>query len=447
MAEGDEVLPFMSLKDFEERGIATNPNWSGLEALQAVACLASEKIEAQKKRKAVEGNGYWSRLAASNGYERGGSSRRSNDSRARRLPRFPDTNFGYCCSVSERKQGFNKVAPRDKLIGDAMKARILDWEDDCDGEEWRAARHTNENQKRERCVNRRSDDSEEKNSRPNKKVKKERFIVPTETPDLPQEYREKIERLNGSNINLVIQKCLFSTDLSHHHNRLSIPLNQIMSLANFLNDDERIDINGGNHRYVKFIEPALDDKESIITLTRWPKLGTKTDEKKSETKSKKREKLKTDDKKKDKFSYVLIREWNNVKERNKLELGDLIQLWSFRTPDDKLCLALVLLGKGGQVDGRSNQNNNGGLDAANSSEGTGNLGQTGEENKLSNSGGSDGGNSSEGTGNGGQIGEENKQNKNGDFDGAISSEGDGNGSSPASEGRGSNTPQVSTHSP
>ncbi|KAK4856424.1 hypothetical protein QYF36_017327 [Acer negundo] len=44
------------------------------------------------------------------------------------------------------------------------------------------------------------------------------------------------------------------------------------------------------------------------------------------------------------YQYVLIRGCNEVRERNRLQIGDQVQLWSFRI-EQKLCLALVKVPK------------------------------------------------------------------------------------------------------
>ncbi|KAJ4724334.1 B3 domain-containing protein [Melia azedarach] len=401
--EREDHLSPLSLKDFEERGFKIDPNWSGLEALVAVACLASEKLEEEtkgKEREAVESNGHWRRLAACNGLECGSSSRSCDDSRAWQLPRFsvrsekPDRNLVldkysrkgkqfvvdlskpgsslewndnrsscFSClarvsdgterekapinpvinSVPEKKQGF-KVATRDKLLDDAMKARIPAWDDD---EEWRAA-YTKKKSKR--SVTRR-DSSEEKDSKPKKKAKRERYVVSTLTPDLPQQFREKIENVNGSKINLVTQKYLYASDVSDHQNRLLIPWKQIISMEKFLSEDERIFFdNNKNSKLVKFMEPSL--QESVMTLKKW--------------------KMDKDNGNPSLF-YVLQKQWKDFKNRNKLEVGDIIQLWSFRRPGDELCLAVVLVGRGGKLDEENNQNNNNGdVEGGGSSEATGN---------------------------------------------------------------------------
>ncbi|KAJ4724329.1 B3 domain-containing protein [Melia azedarach] len=424
----EDHLSSLTLKDFEERGFKIDPNWSGLQVLAAVACLASEKLEEEKKieerkekeRKAVDG--YWRRLAACNGLEYGSSLRSCDNSRAGQLPRVsyrnekpyrnlvldkysergkqfvaasekPGSSSGCkkrrsTCqrrvsdwregenvfkkavtnSVLGKKQGVYKVATQDKLLGDAMEARIQAkqgsnkvatpakllgdamkagvpaWPEDDDNDyEEREAACRKQKQKLKRSVSRR-DNTEKKDSKPKKKEKRERYIAPKETPDLPQHFREKIENLNGSKINLVTQKYLYPSDVSDHQHRLLIPFKQIISLEMFLTDDESIFFDQGNSMLVKFIEPSLE--ESVMTLKKW--------------------KMDKGEKGKCSLCYVLQKQWKDFKNRNALKIGDIIQLWSFRRPGDEICLAVVL------VDEENNNNNDGGFEGTSSREGTDN---------------------------------------------------------------------------
>ncbi|KAJ7950568.1 B3 domain-containing protein [Quillaja saponaria] len=67
--------------------------------------------------------------------------------------------------------------------------------------------------------------------------KKQRRVIDHESqPELPVEFRTKIEELGGSEIKLVIQKELFGTDLNRNNGRFSIPQTQI--LAGFLTESE-----------------------------------------------------------------------------------------------------------------------------------------------------------------------------------------------------------------
>lgn len=346
--EGDS-FSLLSLKDFEERGIKIDSNWTGLDALAAVASLASHKLEEERIRKenqkkpAIDHHQSTSscRFAGYKVFECGSSSREKpmetyskNNVAVFGHGNFPSTSdpWGawladqrlkekalkkpviiYNDLCSKKPQGFYDNAPK-KLMGDAMKARIrfpIDWGDG-DDDDWVVECTKQKKEKRklsQHC------------SRTNKKPK----IVLDEIPDLPQEFKERIQQLNGSKVALVIQKDLFSTDVSDHHYRLSIPWNQIIS-KDFLTDEEKAYLeNTRAEMKVKLIEPSLQECE--MTFKRWVKPNEKNCKERA----------------KSSFSYVLINKWNQLKARNNLKLGDTIQLWKFRSLADELCLALVLV--------------------------------------------------------------------------------------------------------
>ncbi|XVF42681.1 hypothetical protein PTKIN_Ptkin01aG0384200 [Pterospermum kingtungense] len=56
-------------------------------------------------------------------------------------------------------------------------------------------------------------------------------------PDMPEEFKNRIKTLGGTEINLVIQKFLQVTDLNRSQGRLLMPSNQLRSLC--LNEDEQ----------------------------------------------------------------------------------------------------------------------------------------------------------------------------------------------------------------
>lgn len=142
--------------------------------------------------------------------------------------------------------------------------------------------------------------------------------------EMPERMRDVIRGLNGERVMLVIQKRLYYTDWREHHHRMSIPVNQMR--GEFLTEDEKRILEGkgkGSRMMVMFVEPCLDVWE--IGFKRW-KMGK-------------------GDGKKVSYSYVLQKNWNDVKKKNGLRPGDLVQLWSFRR-NQELCLALSLVTKG-----------------------------------------------------------------------------------------------------
>ncbi|KAG8386256.1 hypothetical protein BUALT_Bualt03G0130000 [Buddleja alternifolia] len=149
---------------------------------------------------------------------------------------------------------------------------------------------------------------------------------PQPPPALPEEFKDKIRNVAGgrnySEAKLVIQKLLYATDLNKTHNRLTIPIKQIS--GGFLNVEEEKflqgrDEKGKNSKKVNIIEPSLEVVD--VKLARWDM--EKVDGKTSS-------------------SYALNGTWSQIKERNELTLGMVVQLWAFRI-EGELYFALVTL--------------------------------------------------------------------------------------------------------
>ncbi|WMV14324.1 hypothetical protein MTR67_007709 [Solanum verrucosum] len=151
---------------------------------------------------------------------------------------------------------------------------------------------------------------DEKQSKLEDREKKRRKIKPIiDPPVLPDELKEKILGMGVqiSQVKLVIQKALYDTDLSYQHMRLSIPLNQVVS-KDFLTPQQKMvletrDIVSNKKNKIQFnlIDPSLE--QTKIHLAKW-------DMNKSS-------------------NYVLLNDWMEVAERNKLKSGMVVQLWSF----------------------------------------------------------------------------------------------------------------------
>ncbi|MCD7446378.1 hypothetical protein HAX54_005986 [Datura stramonium] len=122
---------------------------------------------------------------------------------------------------------------------------------------------------------------------------------------LPAEFKNKIQELGVpiSEVSLVIEKPLFSTDLSEKHMRLSIPVKQVLNHDVFLTRQEKeiLDTKDRSNRksQIKFnlIEPSLE--ECSIHLAKWPMSSSS--------------------------SYVLLNDWISVYKRNNLKC----QQWNF----------------------------------------------------------------------------------------------------------------------
>lgn len=320
MAEEEEFFSLLTLKDFEERGIDIGRKWTRLEALMAVASLASDKLEQESIIHKEKEKSTASCLDQGGVFECGSSSRSCNDPRTT-LARVSDEtakerekalkkpvtycNLDFVDLYSKKGLQFSDITPN-KLLGDAMKASIGVAE------------------------------SEQKGSKSKRKPKREKENVLNVTPDdLPGQFRERIEQLNGSKIGLVIQKHLYEADLSDRQRRLSIPMNQIKS-PDFLTDNEKRHLQNKGEMKVKFIDPLLQEYDGMIfKLRRMSKFDA--------------------NKKEIAFClcYVFIKEWINVKNRNKLELDDEIQLWKFRSPIEELCFVLVLVDRNNGRDNKS----------------------------------------------------------------------------------------------
>ncbi|GFY95265.1 hypothetical protein Acr_10g0006500 [Actinidia rufa] len=120
-------------------------------------------------------------------------------------------------------------------------------------------------------------------------------------PTLPQQFKDRIRELNGTDVKLVIEKGLSRTDMKDNENRLAMLLLQVR--LEFLTDEENL---------------------FLRDMRRW------------EMRKKKG---------KSSYSYVFIGEWNKVRYRNKLKEGMIVQVWLFRREDGGLGFALVIVGE------------------------------------------------------------------------------------------------------
>ncbi|KAK6925996.1 B3 domain-containing protein At2g31720-like [Dillenia turbinata] len=138
-------------------------------------------------------------------------------------------------------------------------------------------------------------------------------------PDLPEEFKNRIEELGGTTVTLVIQKRLFESVLKKQLNRFSIPLSQVKT--EFLREDEKMKLQkSGGEINVMLI--ALDPSKEPIEVT-FKKWDMRKDSGKVSS------------------LYVLNNTWMRVVNENALEEGDLVQLWSFRNPSADLQFAFV----------------------------------------------------------------------------------------------------------
>nr|TKS17329.1 hypothetical protein D5086_0000014130 [Populus alba] len=125
--------------------------------------------------------------------------------------------------------------------------------------------------------------------------------------ELPQEVKERIASMNGKDVELVVDKQLYATDVTDGNSRLSIPLRQVIA-KNFLTDEEKRALIDSNCLKVKILEPSLE-MVSDMNLKQWNMFK----EKGSAVSS----------------SYVFMTHWNSLRRRSNLLRLDRIQVWSF----------------------------------------------------------------------------------------------------------------------
>ncbi|CAN1161107.1 Putative B3 domain-containing protein At2g27410 [Linum perenne] len=119
---------------------------------------------------------------------------------------------------------------------------------------------------------------------------------------------------------LVIRKKLTKTDLSLHHNRLSIPVTKIEN--KFLTEEEKGElIEKGEIKIGCFVDPGMEIERDEVWLRRWNMKGRHV-------------------------YNISGGGWKNLlkkKEENllKLDAGDEIEVWSFRTESGVLCFMIV----------------------------------------------------------------------------------------------------------
>ncbi|XAR67387.1 hypothetical protein NMG60_11002125 [Bertholletia excelsa] len=157
---------------------------------------------------------------------------------------------------------------------------------------------------------------------------------PRPAQDLPTIFKRMVEEQGGSELKLVIQKRLTTTDLNPMENRLSMPLCQIRE--EFLRIEEITHLSSHqrqkNMRLPEIKVDIIQPSGNIckVTLKRYDmrktdKTGSSYDPAKTSS------------------MYVFNGEWKEIQRRNQLEDGMMVQVWSYRKPDDKLCFVLVKL--------------------------------------------------------------------------------------------------------
>jgi hypothetical protein len=131
-----------------------------------------------------------------------------------------------------------------------------------------------------------------------------------EQPSLPLAFKEKIEQMNGVDVNLVIQKELTMSDVKGDNNRFNIPIDKMIEESILLTPLERLSFNIS----VSMLDHNLRIWDGMY-LKKW-KLG------KSEV-------------------YNITGGWYKLVVQNDLKESQKIQLWSFRCNNYRLNFALV----------------------------------------------------------------------------------------------------------
>ncbi|XP_028762302.1 putative B3 domain-containing protein At5g35780 [Neltuma alba] len=155
---------------------------------------------------------------------------------------------------------------------------------------------------------------------------------------LPEEFQREIAvRCGGSEpdrLFRLIRKTLTKTDISKGHGRLTIPCNQIQSFE-FLEDDEitllrqketiRVPLIHKPKKNNGVSDPSLT--ETILKFGQWNLHANKDDPRKVSS------------------QYVLNGGWNNIVSEDRLKQNRTVEVWAFRDIQNRLCMALVQLGR------------------------------------------------------------------------------------------------------
>ncbi|KAH7840114.1 hypothetical protein Vadar_012818 [Vaccinium darrowii] len=173
---------------------------------------------------------------------------------------------------------------------------------------------------------------EEKKKRVNKKKKKKKeeeevntVALPEKERELPEEFKDKIRELNGSDAIMVMEKKLFATDVNTGNARLSLPAREID--LRFLSEEEKVFLatrqDGNKISRIKSRIIVEGGMEHGICLSQWemPKKASGNVS----------------------VVYVLLSGWKDVVEAHNLRKDDIVQLWSFRVEGNPW-FALVRVG-------------------------------------------------------------------------------------------------------
>ncbi|KAL3754185.1 hypothetical protein ACJRO7_001434 [Eucalyptus globulus] len=209
--------------------------------------------------------------------------------------------------------------------------------------------------------------------------KKDSPPLPNPPPDMPREFRDKINWLGGKEVTLVMQKVILNSDLIGQTCRLSLPKNQCKEMG-FLREGEKRKLDARGEIPVRVIFPNLSEKDLIFTVWETRKQGESNAKKAelmhdkdgkdnrerrgkraqsahdsdedSEMGTKKARSMEEQGKEGAKewessLMYILRTGWRAAAEESGLDVHDRIQVWSFRIDSDacqhQLGFALIRL--------------------------------------------------------------------------------------------------------
>ncbi|XP_076925153.1 putative B3 domain-containing protein At2g27410 [Bidens hawaiensis] len=151
-----------------------------------------------------------------------------------------------------------------------------------------------------------------------RKVPKQVVRTPTVVNDVTERLKEFVaNELKGIELTLVIQKILYKSDTKKVLNRLNMPIMQLETNKFLTNDEKRVLDKSEGEIEVRVLGPTLEMCENPMKLRKWRMSSTE--------------------------NYVLTTNWYRFRSKNKLFLKrkSMIQVWSFRGADKRLCFAVA----------------------------------------------------------------------------------------------------------
>ncbi|KAK4263208.1 hypothetical protein QN277_028654 [Acacia crassicarpa] len=182
------------------------------------------------------------------------------------------------------------------------------------------SREAGKEEEEEPSIKRRSTNKKRKINDKNTSSSKESSSDPISLM-LPEMTKKKIDEIGGRNIIKILEKKVYQSDLCKTNDRFSIPEKMILLKAEDFLKPAEINLlmtkdpktNKLNGIPVLVLDPNL--KEFYLVLKRWQMTTS--------------------------ITYNLTSRWYDVVKYNNFQVGDVLQLWSFRGLDDQLGFALV----------------------------------------------------------------------------------------------------------